>query len=193
MPLTNLINNISKYYQFNEEEMLAITSMVKTKKFKKKALIVTQGETVGIVAYVNNGLCKSYFTDHKSMQHNILLMQENEWICNGLIGNTGTISNHSIEALEETEIKYFEMNQLEILFHRIPKFESHFRNILQGKVGQLMQDRYQLISNNAEDRYKQFLQNYPDLVQRISQKDIASYLGIFPESLSRIRRQLSKK
>jgi CRP-like cAMP-binding protein len=193
MPLSNLIKNLNRIYQFSDYEISKITSLVKTKKYKKRELILTQGEPNRIFGYINNGLCKSYTTDNKQTVHIIQLLKEDYWLSDVFSHSTGKGSHTSVECIEDTLLHYFEYENLEQLYLLIPKFESYCRKMLLNRVVKMSEDRFDLLSLNAEERYTKFLNKHDDLTQRISQKDIASYLGIFPESLSRIRRQLANK
>jgi CRP-like cAMP-binding protein len=193
MPYSKLIKNFSKFYSFSETEMNMILQVVKIQKIKKRQYFIKAGEVVRKIAFVNKGLFKAYFTNSEGVEHIITISQEDYWLSDMQTYITGKGSLSSIECIEDAELYCFDYDEIEKLFVAIPRFESHFRKMLQNRLVNLYNDRYDLISLSAEERYISFLNTYPELSQRISQKDIASFLGIFPESLSRIRRHLANK
>ncbi len=188
-----LIKNFSRIYQFEEVEMSKILSFARVRRIKRKTFIAEQGDVWRTLAYVKKGLFKAYIIDHEGTNHNIGFYKEDFWISDSHSYNLGQGCLTNIVALEDSEIICFDHQEMEFLFKQIPKFESHFRCMLERRVAALAKDRFNLISLNAEQRYKQFITENEDLSNRITQKEIASYLGIFPESLSRIRRQMANK
>jgi CRP-like cAMP-binding protein len=106
---------------------------------------------------------------------------------------TGTPSLYSIDAMEDSEVLLLDNTSNEILYERVPKFERYFRILIQNAFIATQRRILSTISKTAEERYLEFLEKYPTLEQRVPQRQIASYLGITPESLSRIRRQLARK
>jgi CRP/FNR family transcriptional regulator, anaerobic regulatory protein len=193
MPYTRLIKNLSKFYTFTDDEMTSIIQLVKIQKIRKRQMFIKAGDVSRKLAFVNKGLFKSYFTNSEGVEHIIQLSQEDFWLVDMQSYITAKASLSSIECIDEAELYCFDFEDIENLFVKIPRFESHFRLMLQNRIISLHNDRYNLISLSAEERYISFLNQNPEMSQRISQKDIASFLGIFPESLSRIRRHIANK
>jgi len=106
---------------------------------------------------------------------------------------TQTPGNFIIDALEDTELLQISKDDLEKLYECVPKFECFFRLILQNAFVAQQQRINQNLSFTAEERYLHFIKKYPQLEQRLSQKQVAAYLGITPEFLSMIRRKLARK
>ena len=102
---------------------------------------------------------------------------------------TGQAALTNIDALEDTELLVIDRHVYEEMLLRIPKLERFFRIILQRSIITQQRRLIENLSLSAEERYQQFADRYPSLLQRIPQKQIASYLGITPESLSRVHRQ----
>jgi CRP-like cAMP-binding protein len=98
-----------------------------------------------------------------------------------------------ISAIEDTSVFQLPKDDLEILFLKVPKFERFFRILMQNAYIREQLRVIQNLSMSAEERYLNFLKKYPLLVQRISQKQIASYLGVSPEFLSTVRKRIRKK
>jgi CRP-like cAMP-binding protein len=193
MPFTRLLKNLTKHFNFTEEERNEILQVVKIQKLRKRQLFIKAGEVVRKLAFVNKGLFKTYFTSGEGAEHIIQLSEEEYWLADmqSYIQGIGSLS--SIECIEDAELYCIDFEDIEKLFVKIPRFETHFRMMLQNRILTLHKDRFNLISLSAEERYIDFLNAKPEIAQRISQKDIASYLGIFPESLSRIRRHLANR
>ena len=105
----------------------------------------------------------------------------------------GQPSLYHIDALEDCELLLIEKDQWEKLFEKVPKFERFFRMLLQNAFISMQRRIAENMSLSAEERYTNFLQRYPQFEQRLPQRQIASFLGITPESLSRIRKNRIKK
>jgi len=106
---------------------------------------------------------------------------------------TGKPAKFNIDALEDSELLCIDKNDLEVLYEKVPKFERFFRIIIQNAFV-VQQER--ILSNmyqSAEKRYTDFIERYPQFEQRLPQHQVASYLGISPETLSRIRKQIAEK
>jgi len=106
---------------------------------------------------------------------------------------TQTPATFNIDALEDTEVLQISKPNLEKLYESVPKFERFFRFQFQNAFVAQQQRIMQSLSFTAEERYLHFINKYPQLEQRIPQKQVAAYLGITPEFLSMLRRKLAKK
>lgn len=191
MPYSKLLKNLTKIYSFTQEQEEAIANCIIVRKFKKRDKFFEIGEVNRQIGFINKGLFKTYITDQEGIKHNISFACEDFWITdlNSYVTSQGSLS--AIECVEDAELFCFHYDDMEELYKKIPKLESHFRIMSQNRMVALYKDRFNLISLSAEERYIKFLNEFPIFVQRISQKDIASYLGIFPETLSRIRRNIA--
>jgi CRP/FNR family transcriptional regulator, anaerobic regulatory protein len=192
MHLLEVVDNFAKGNIFTIEEKNRIISSAKVAKLKRKDRFVFQGEFTNKFAYVNKGLFKTFIVDGSGGQHVLSFSREDQWISDlhACVRKMPSVS--TIECLQDAELLVFEYDELEKLFFEIPKLESHFRIIMQNRLMSSQSDRFNQISLSAEQRYLVFTANNQEIIDRISLKDIASYLGIFPESLSRIRRNLGR-
>jgi CRP-like cAMP-binding protein len=118
---------------------------------------------------------------------------EDWWISDMKSFLTNQPSTYNIDALEDSELLLIDKASQDKLCCAIPKFEHYFRILLESNSSAAQLRISDFISASAEDRYLNFLKTYPKLVQRVPQSQIASYLGITPQSLSRIRKELSEK
>ena len=190
MPKLKIYNKFLNMNLFTDAELAIIIKPLVTKKLRKKDIIVNEGEINRNFYYVNKGLFKAYMTNEQGDKFNIQFFKEDYWMTDINSYITGNGSLTTIECIEHAEIASYTYAEIEEIMNTNPKIENYFRNLLQNRLISMHKDRFNLISLNAEQRYIDFVNNDQSLAERISQKDIASYLGIFPESLSRIRRML---
>lgn len=142
--------------------------------------------------FVIKGLLRAYSVDNRGQEHIVMFAPEDWWISDLYSVIAETPATLNIDAMEDTEVLSIEKPDLEELFLKVPKFERLFRILLQNAFIAHQQRILNSISQTAEERYLQFRTKYADIEQRVPQHQIASYLGITPETLSRIRRQLAE-
>jgi len=128
-----------------------------------------------------------YGIDEKGNEHNISFTAENDWIADLGSFYSEKPSKLFIEAIESSTILQIEKKDLLYLFVNVPKFDRNFRVIIEEKFIELQNRLLQNLSSNAHQRYLCFLEQYPKLALRLPNTQIASYLGITPEFLSKIR------
>ena len=136
---------------------------------------------------------RTYYVDDYGNEHNILFCPENWWSVDVASFFDRSPAFYCIAALEDTELFYLTYPLLENLFTAVPKFERFFRILTQNGFNLYQKRITSSLSKTAEERYLQFQKQYPKLEQRIAQKQIASYLGITPVFLSRLRGSEKRK
>lgn len=188
-----LIEHFQKYLPLAEEEKTLIESKIISRKVKRRELILRAGFTCRHYSFVLKGCFKMYGIDDKGNEHNIQFAAEEDWIAD--IGSfyAEKPSKLFIEAVEPSHIIQIEQQDLYSLFLSIPKLNRIFKIIIENKYIELQNRVLQNISSTAQERYLNFLEQYPHLALRLPNTQIASYLGITPEFLSKIRKDLSKK
>ena len=184
-----ILKNIARHITLTPEEIADFTSLLQIKKLRRRQYLVQAGEPCRYEYFVTKGCLRQYYVSDDGQEHIAGFAIEDWWISDmyGLV--TGKPSLTNIDALEDTELLLYERSAYEAMLLRIPKMERFFRIILQRSIITQQLRIIETMSLSAEERYYRFLERYPQLEQRLSQKQIASYLGITPESLSRIRRQ----
>lgn len=134
-----------------------------------------------------------YGVDDRGIEHNIQFAAEDDWIADIGSFHSKKPSGFFIEAVEPSEIIQIEQQDLYFLYINIPKLDRIFKVIVENKYVELQNRVLQNISSTAQQRYVNFLEQYPTLASRLPNVQIASYLGITPEFLSKIRKDLSGK
>lgn len=186
----SLFKNLSRHISLDEKEVEEITPAFKTKLLKKNAVLLQPGEICRNIYFVDQGCLRLFNTDANGFEHNIMFCPEGWWAADMASFSGQVPAFYHIAALEDSRIFYLSYSDLETLYVRIPKLERFFRILIQNGFS-LYQFRINSnLANTAEERYEIFRKQYPGLEQRIAQKHIATYLGITPVFLSRIRKRL---
>lgn len=193
MPIDQLIAHFAHYIPLREIEKKELMHRVVEKKVKRRQFILQANDVCKHYTFVVSGCFKMYGVDDNGTDHNIQFASENEWIADIGSFHSGKESKLYIEAIEPSVILQIDKANLIYLYHNHPKFDRIFRVIIEEKFIELQNRVLQNISSTADDRYVAFLKQYPKLANRLPNTQIASYIGITPEFLSKIRRVNSKK
>ena len=156
-------------------------------------MILQEGFACKHYSFVVEGCFRLYGVDNKGTEHNIQFAAENDWIADIGSFHSGKPSQLFIEAIEPSVILQIEKDDLYFLYLSVPKLDRIFKVIIENKFVELQNRVLQNISSTAQQRYLNFLEQYPTLSLRLPNTQIASYLGITPEFLSKIRKDLSEK
>ena len=187
-----ILKNISRFITLTPDEEQYFISQLKVKRLKKKQYLLQEGDICRYDFFVNKGCLRTYTIDEKGLEHILQFAIEDWWIGDMYSFLTQTPARYTIDALEDSEVLCLEKNVLEDLYIKIPKFERFFRHLLQNAFVALQERINTSLSQNADEQYCTFIEKYPLMEKRLPLKQIASYLGITPESLSRIRSQYIK-
>jgi CRP-like cAMP-binding protein len=193
MSINQLIAHFNSYIPLTEKEKNELKNRFIEKKIKRRQFILQENEVCRHYTFVAAGCFKMYGVDRNGGEHNIQFAAENDWIVDISSFHSGKESPLSIEAIEPSVILQIGRSDLIYLYHNHPKFDRIFRVIIENKFIEQQNRVLQNISSTAEERYLAFLEQYPTLAERLPNTQIASYLGITPEFLSKIRKTLSKK
>ncbi len=187
-----LIEYFNRLLPLNEDEQSIVEQVFKERKIKKRQFILQEGEVCKLNTFVVEGCFKMYMVDENGKEHNLQFAIENWWI--GDIGSfhTEQPSRLYIEALENSIILQIKKKDQLKLFVEYPKFNRIFRVFTENALVSTQRRVLQNISSTAEERYLDFMERHPHLFNRISNVQIASYLGVTPEFLSTIRKRLVK-
>lgn len=159
----------------------------------KRSWLLREGEASEYEAYVVKGCLRKYCMDDDGAEIVLQFAIEDWWVGDIASSTMRLPSQVYIQALEDSELLLIHRDDKEQLFARVPAFERMFRLMIQRSYT-VLQDRFvATLAKPADERYLAFLEKYPGIVQRVPQHYIASYLGITPEFLSRIRARLARK
>jgi CRP-like cAMP-binding protein len=176
-----------------DEEYAFMQDLFLHKNFKKGEFFLREGEVAKYGAFVVKGCLRSYTVDNKGKEHIVQFAPEDWWIGNNESARTGIPSTYFIDAIEETDVLMLDRNSFQKIIENIPAFASQFQIGIQKHASAKDQRIIESLSASAEERYVGFLEKYPSIAQRVPQHMLASYLGISPETLSRVRKQMSRK
>ncbi|WP_084158104.1 Crp/Fnr family transcriptional regulator [Gaetbulibacter saemankumensis] len=194
MLVTPIVESFSKFsIHLNQEEINALENSVTKKTVKRRQCILHEGDTCDHYNFVIEGCFKTYKVDHNGKEHNLHFTIENSWITDLGSFFTKKTSQLYIEAVEKSTILRIERQDLNSLYDLYPKFDKYFRVFLERTLAKEEQRSLHNISSTAEERYLHFLETYPYLFNRVSNVQIASYLGVTPEFLSVLRKRLVSK
>lgn len=188
-----LRNNINGHVGMSEEEFNLVTTFFTPKKLRKRQYILQAGDICKWVVFIERGCLRLYSLDDYGKEHVLWLAIEGWWMSDLVSFQAQQPSTKNIDALEDSELLLMSPESLEKLSSLVPKWDRYFREIIDKEFRTALTRLSDLVGASAEDRYLNFLDQYPDLFQRIPLHQIASYLGITPQTLSRIRKQLSKR
>lgn len=191
MAIHQLLDYFNHLLPLDEEESAAVARTFKERRVKKRQFILREGDISTHNSFVVEGCFRMYLVDDKGKEHNLQFAIENWWI--GDIGSfhTGEPSRLNIVALEDSVILQVRKEDQLSLFVDHPKFNRIFRVFTENALVATQRRILQNISSTAEERYLDFLDRYPQFFNRISNVQIASFLGVTPEFLSTIRKKLS--
>ncbi|SDL89821.1 Crp/Fnr family transcriptional regulator [Chryseobacterium taihuense] len=191
--MKNIQNYLATVFEVPAEKLNLCTLQYETRKIGKHEFLLQQGEVCRNTFFVEKGLLRMYSIDKNGKEHIIQFAPEN-W----LIGDRSSLyfnekSKYYIEAIEDSEVLFLQHDFFNKLLEEFPNSIERNDLIIQKHVKSLQDRINSLLAETAEERYLKFIKMYPDLMMRVPQWMIASYLGITPESLSRVRKELAKK
>lgn len=189
MQHTKLINYIQQYVSLSSDQEGLILDAYRTHSLKKKELLFEQGKRCEIEAFVLSGTLRVFYSDAKGLEHVLNFALPDWWVGDITSFSEGTLSMISVQALEDSELLVIDPVKKEKLLREVPELERMFRIILQKHLVSFQKRFLSAVSETADVRYKNLLEKIPTIEQLVPQHQIASYLGILPESLSRMKKQ----
>jgi CRP/FNR family transcriptional regulator, anaerobic regulatory protein len=187
-----IIKQISYLINLDSSETTCFTNKLNVKKTKKKEFLLIEGDICKYVYFINSG-CLRYFYLVDGVENTGQFFFENGWYTDYHSFLSGKPTKQNVEALEDCEILFISKIDLQQLFVEVPKFEKFGRIMAENAFLGVRYKNEMLTNQNAEQRYLTLIKERPKVFERIPQHYIASYLGIKPPSLSRIRNKLANK
>ena len=189
---SSLLKYFDSFIQLSDEEKTELEKRVKIRSIKRRQYILAEGEVCKHYNFIVEGCFKMYKVDESAKEHNIHFAIENQWITDIGSFHSEQPSQLYIEAIEPSVVIQIAKVDLLYFYENSIKFNRIFRVIVEEEFVLLQNRLLQTISTSAEQRYQEFIEFYPNLFNRISNVQVASYLGITPEFLSNIRKKLSQ-
>jgi CRP/FNR family transcriptional regulator, anaerobic regulatory protein len=188
-----LLTSIEKHVPLNEKDKDYIRSVFTPRKFKKGQFLVHEGSVCRNQMFITKGSVITYLIDLDGHEHIVQLGIEGWWIGDfqSYVFQQPAMCN--VQAIEDTEILEASYEKVQNLYEVVPKYDRFHRILIQYAYVAFQQRTLQNLSMRAEDRYLAFKGKYPKLELRLPQKYIASYLGITPEFLSKIKKKINSR
>ncbi|MDX1478840.1 MAG: Crp/Fnr family transcriptional regulator [Saprospiraceae bacterium] len=186
-----LIDYFEEHLLLDEQEKAFVAHVFKVRRVKRRQYLLQEGEISRHNTFVIEGCFRMYMVDQNGKEHNLQFAIENWWI-----GDIGSFHSEqpsllNIEAIEKSIVLQISKEDQLRLFVEYPKFNRIFRVMTENALVSAQRRILQNISSTATERYLDFVERYPHFFNRISNVQIASYLGVTPEFLSTIRKKLS--
>lgn len=187
-----LLQSIREHVSLSEEEWQLCRDHIRPRRMKKRQFLLQEGEVCRSIAFIEKGALFSYSIDQKGSQQVMQFGFEGWWIADLQSFLTGTPSTLNIEVLEDSSLLLIDRDSQEMLLGEIPAYETYTRIIFQNAYVALQQRVENALGRTAEEKYTRLMERNPEFLNRVPLHLVASYLGISPETLSRVRGQLSR-
>uniref|UniRef100_UPI004049706D Crp/Fnr family transcriptional regulator n=1 Tax=Flavobacterium sp. TaxID=239 RepID=UPI004049706D len=188
-----IIQNIEKIIDLSELEKELILSKIEINHFKSKTVLLNAGEICNYSYFVNSGILRSFTIHDNIIEYVLQFACEGWWIGDMYSLLSQKPGNLFIEVNEDAEVIMLSKENQEELYRAIPKLERFFRILTENSLVAHQERLMDNLSLSAEERFEKFCAKYPSLMQRIPQKQIASYIGVTPEFFSKMKAKILRK
>lgn len=186
-----ILHNIRRFVDFSKEDEAALLAIIKTKGIRKRQYIDQPGYTSGHRNYIAKGAFRSFYLDKEGKDHTVQIALEDWFVSDFYSYITQTPATLFVEALEDSIILQMRYADIESLCQRNHSLSEYFRITTERAFAFSRHRTLSTISKTSEERYRELMNQYPEMIRRVPQRIIASYLGMSPEFLSKIRKRLS--
>jgi CRP-like cAMP-binding protein len=190
--MDRLIENIKLYASLSEQEIQLLRNAVDKKVYDKSEIIFTEGNVSDEIYFVTKG-CVRLFYNVDGTDKTAFFYTEGKFICAGESYTFNIPASENYQAVEQTEIFVFTKSKIDVLLKEVPKFEIIARIATENELITSQKVIASFVTKSAEERYIDLLNTQGELFQRVPQQYIASFLGVSPETLSRIKTRVFKK
>ena len=185
--IEKLIQHIDTVTPLSNEEQDIVRGLFKEKLIPRKTFLLRAGELAQYSAFVVEGCLRSYALDKNGYEHILQFAPDNWWISDMYSVVKHSPSELNIDALLDTKILMLQRTCQLSLFDQIPKLERYFRILTENALAASNHRTVDYLTLTAKQRYEKFCHLYPTIINSIPQKSVASYIGITPEFLSKLR------
>jgi CRP-like cAMP-binding protein len=183
----NINAYVLKCVNLSAGELAYFNSMLQYKVIPKKTMLLQAGNICNFEAYVIRGCMREYYIDDHGAELTLQFAVEDWWVSDITSFEDQKVSNMYIETLEDCELLMLSRQSKEQLLAKVPKLERMFRLMIQRHLSVVQSRLFKTVTYSGIERYLEFIRRYPTIPQRVPQHYIASYLGISPEFLSKLR------
>jgi len=191
-PFDTLRAYLARLATITDDEFAFMATVFVPKAVPAREFLQRAGEVATHAAFVASGCLRSYVIDGKGKEHIVQFAPEKWWLADAASLTSGTPSQYFIDAVEDSELLLIDARSHEQVIERVPGYVAGMRAGLQRHAAAKDQRIVNTLTTTAAERYQEFVRTYPSIVQRVPQWMVASYLGISPETLSRVRKSLSR-
>ena len=191
--MQSILENIAKHVSLTPEEETLFLSKTETKQFKTKTILLSAGEVATCTYFVNSGILRSFNINDNIIEHVLHFACEGWWIGDMYSYISEKPGNLFIEVLEDAEVVIITKENHQKLYQEIPKLERFFRILAENSLVSHQERLMDNLSLTAEERFEKFCSKYPTLIQKVPQKQIASFIGVTPEFFSKMKSRMLKK
>ena len=188
-----ILDNISKIIALTPEEQVLFLSRTEVRQYKAKSILLSSGEICKHSYFVNSGILRSFNINDNIVEHVLSFACQGWWMSDMYSFISQKPGNLFIEVLEDSEVVVLTKENQELLFQEIPKLERFFRILIENSLVANQQRLMDNLSLTAEERFEKFCTKYPTLIQKVPQKQIASFIGVTPEFFSKMKSRLLRK
>jgi CRP-like cAMP-binding protein len=188
--INSLLYSIQNLITLSPAEIELVKSLFKERVYKKGDFFLAEGQICKQVGFVAKGLMR-YYINHDGEEKTYAFSQENDYVCNYESFLPQSPSSKIIQALEDSDVFVISRDDLQLFYTKVRAGERFGRLAIGAVFIQLLEGITAFYTETPALRYERFLKNHADLQQRISQYHIASFVGVKPQSLSRIRKRIS--
>jgi CRP-like cAMP-binding protein len=185
-----ILSSISKHITLSASEQEYFVSLLEPKTLRAKKLLLREGDVCKHSSFVTSGCLRGYTIDKNGFEHVLTFAPKGWWIADMyslLSQKPGTLT---IEAMQDSELLLLSRKNQELLYDKIQKFERFFRIISENSLVAYQQRLMDNLSLTAQERYLKFCTTYPGLINELPQKQVAAYIGVTPEFLSKMIRKI---
>lgn len=187
----SLFNNISKYVSLTEDEKEIVASAFSELTAKRKDILIRQDEPCSYLYFIVSGLLRAFSYNKEGKEVTVMFAKKDWWITdmNSFVNKRN--ATVAIEAVEDSVLLMITQAEMESLYSRVPSFDQLWRILFQNAYCREQQRVFEQLTLKASERYLKFVESYPDVIQSITQRQLASYLGVTPEFLSSMKSSLN--
>ncbi|QKJ62559.1 Crp/Fnr family transcriptional regulator [Flavobacterium sp. M31R6] len=188
-----ILKNIAQHVSLTQQEQELFLSKTEIHHYKAKTILLNSGAICKHSYFVNSGILRSFNINDNIVEHVLTFACEGWWIGDMYSLLSQKPGNLFIEVLEDAEVVLLSKENQDILYREIPKLERFFRILTENSLVANQERLMDNLSLTAEERFEKFCKKYPTLIQKIAQKQIASYLGVTPEFFSKMKSKMLRK